>query len=509
MKGSNPRDGVSDMNLEAQFYPRPAVDATEGENPIGWESMLHIKPRQRFLSTAQIQGLHEATLSLMERTGLRVTHKQAQEILHGHGCSVDGDRVRLPGWLAEKALSTVPSQVVFFDRNRTTPVVLKDDDTWYGPTLDAYDYLAPDTGQRRPYTLADCRTTATIADALHNFTWVMTIGVCADVPPAIADRLIAKEALTTCSKPLLFCCNSLQAMKDIYEMAVAIAGDEDRLLRQPNIIGFQSPISPLTYDDALIDRLLFAARKGLPQVCYSGPQAGSTSPATLAGTVIQGSAESLFGIILAQLVQPGAPFIYGAFATIMDMSTSVFSYGAPEMNTMASAMAQLAHSYNIPFFGMSGCSDAKFPDSQAAVEATFSCLCSSMSGANMVHDNGWLDHSTLISPEYMVLVNEIIEKVNRYMSGMRVDEDRLALDVIDRVGPGGHFLMEEHTLRHFKEVWYSKLFDRSTTAKWRAAGSKQFHERLKEFTLKVMTHQPQQLPPETLRELEEMSAKWR
>jgi trimethylamine--corrinoid protein Co-methyltransferase len=496
------------MNLNSDFGAESQTASTQQDNPTGWESMLHIKPRQRFLSTAQIQGLHEATLSLMERTGLKVTHARAREILHGYGCSIDGDRVRLPGWLVEKALSTVPSQVVFYDRNRTEQVVLKDDDTWYGPTVDAFDYLDPIDNQRRPFTLEDCRTTARLADVLHNFTWVMTIGVCSDAPPTVADRLIAKQVLTNCRKPLLFCCNSLQAMKDIYDMAVAIAGDEERLLRQPNILGFEAPISPLTYDDALIDRLLFAAEKGLPQVCYSGPQAGSTSPATLAGTVVQGSAESLFGIVLAQLVNPGSPFIYGAFATIMDMSTTIFSYGAPEMNIMASAMAQLAHSYNIPFFGMSGCSDAKFPDSQAAVEATFSCLCSAMSGANMVHDNGWLDHATLISPEYMLLVNEIIEKVKRYMSGMRVDEDRLALDVIDKVGPGGHFLLEEHTMMYFREIWYSKLFDRSTTADWRAAGSKQFHERLKEFTLGAMKHEPEPLSPEVTHEIEKLASRW-
>lgn len=222
-------------------------------------------------------------------------------------------------------------------------------------------------------------------------------------------------------------------MKDIYEMGVILADDEECLINTPNIIGFQAPISPLTYDAGLIDRLLFAAEKGLPQVCYSGPQAGSTSPATLAGTVIQSSAEPLFGIVLAQLVHPGAPFIYGAFATIMDMNTTIFSYGAPEMNIMSSAMAQLAHYYNIPFFGTSGCSDAKLPDSQAVVEATFSCLTSAMSGANMVHDNGWLYHSNLISHEYMLLIDEVIERVNRYMRWIWIDEEHLALDVIDKV----------------------------------------------------------------------------
>lgn len=499
------------MNLKSTSKSQTHQNSSQHQDSTGWESMLRIKPRQRFLNTAQVQGLHEATLSIMEKTGFKVTHKKAREILHGHGCSIEGDRVRLPGWLVEKSLSTVPSQVVFFNRHGSgsAPVVLKDNDTWYGPTLDAYDYLDPDKGKRRPFTLDDCRKTAILADALENFTWIMTIGVCSDAPASIADRLIAKQALIHCTKPLLFSCSDLDATKDIYNMAVAIAGDEEKLLNQPNIIGFQTPISPLTYDDHLIDRLLWVAQKGLPQVCYSGPQAGSTSPATLAGTVVQGSAESLFGIILGQMVNPGAPFIYGAFATIMDMVTTIFSYGAPEMNIMASAMSQMAEYYNIPFFGMSGCSDAKLPDSQAAVEATFSCLSSSMSGANMVHDNGWLDHSTLISPEYMVLVNEIIEKVNRYMSGMRIDEDRLALDVIDRVGPAGHFLSEQHTMTYFKEIWYSRLFDRTTTASWRAKGSKEFNERLREHTLKILEHKPLSLPEHVLKEIENMAASWK
>lgn len=496
------------MTPESKFEKQTNAEQAQQENPVGWESMLHIKPRQRFLTTAQVQGLHEATLALMERTGFKVTHAKAKEIFHSHGASVEGNRVRLPGWLVEKALSTAPSQVVFFNRDRTKPVILKDDDTWYGPTVDAYDYLDPHTGERRAFTLDDCRKTTCLADALDNFTWIMTIGVCANAPAATTDRLIARQVLTNSTKPLLFCCGSMDSLQEIYDMGVIIAGSEERLLNQPNIIGFQAPISPLTYDDALIDRLIFTAEKRLPQVCYSGPQAGSTSPATLAGTVVQGSAESLFGIILGQLVNPGCPFVYGAFATIMDMVTTVFSYGAPEMNIMSSAMAQLAQYYNIPFFGMSGCSDAKFPDAQAAVEATFSCLSSSMSGANMVHDNGWLDHSTLISPEYMVLVNEVIETVNRYMHGMRVDEDRLALDVIDKVGPGGHFLKEQHTMTYFKEIWYSKLFDRKTTAAWQRAGSKQFHERLREHTLKIMEHQAPPLAGDVLKEIEKMAEKW-
>jgi trimethylamine---corrinoid protein Co-methyltransferase len=192
----------------------------------------------------------------------------------------------------------------------------------------------------------------------------------------------------------------------------------------------------------------------------------------------------------------------------MDMRTSVFSYGAPEMNLMASAMAQMARFYRVPFLGMSGCSDAKLPDSQAAVEATFSCLCSALSGADMVHDNGWLDHATLISPEYMVLVNEIIEMVDGYMGGIGVDAERLAVDVIDEIGPGGNFLMEDHTMKYFREIWYSRLFDRSTMNQWRAAGKPAFNERLHEQTMKLMGHEPRPLPPEVEKEIDSMAEHW-
>jgi trimethylamine--corrinoid protein Co-methyltransferase len=241
---------------------------------------------------------------------------------------------------------------------------------------------------------------------------------------------------------------------------------------------------------------------------YPAPQGGSTAPATFAGEVVQGSAESLSGLVLAQLVRPGAPFIYGAFATVMDMRTTIFSYGAAEMSLMVAAMAQMAQHYRLPFFGTAGCSDAKFPDPQAAAEAAFSCLSSALSGANLVHDSGWLDHGSVASPAYMVLVNEVLHMVNQYMRGMPVNDETLALDLIDRVGPGGHYLQEAHTLQHFRDVWYSKLFDRSIHAQWVDQGAKRFEERLREQTQKVMEHEPAPLAPEIQQELERMAQHW-
>ncbi|MCP4256574.1 MAG: trimethylamine methyltransferase, partial [Planctomycetes bacterium] len=212
---------------------------------------------------------------------------------------------------------------------------------------------------------------------------------------------------------------------------------------------------------------------------------------------------------VAQLVRTGAPVIYGAFTTIMDMATAIFSFGAPEMSLMTAAMVQMAQHYNLPFFGTAGCSDAKFhDDSQAAIEATFSCLSSVLSGANLVHDIGLLDHSEVISPNYLVLVDEILSMVNQYMRGILVNDETLALDLIDRVGPGGHYLEEAHTMRHFRDVWYSKLFDRTNHDAWLKQGSIHFTERLQEKTRKLMDLDTEPLATEIIKEMDRMAKHW-
>jgi trimethylamine--corrinoid protein Co-methyltransferase len=429
--------------------------------------------------------------------------------LHGAGARVDGHRVRLPSWLVQDAIRQAPSRIILGNRNGERTVFLEGDKYWFGPSLDCVDYLDPLTGERSRFVSDHCRVTATLADALPNYTWVMTIGMADDVPADIADRVIAKQVFTYTEKPLVFCCKDINSVRDIWDMALLIAGDEERFRRAPTIVHYSEPISPLLYYDPAVDKILFCAEHGIPLINFPAPQGGSTAPATLAGEIVQGSAESLSGLVLAQLVRPGAPFIYGAFATVMDMKTTIFSYGAPEMSLMVAALAQLAHHYRLPFFGTAGCSDAKFPDAQAAAEVAFSCLSSALVGANLIHDAGsWLDHGSLASPAFMVLVNEILSMVNQYMAGLPVSDETLALDLIDRIGPGGHYLYEDHTLRHFRDVWYSDLFDRSIYQTWVERGSPRFSDRLREQTRKAMAHQPAPLPPEVLWEMDRMAQHW-
>jgi trimethylamine--corrinoid protein Co-methyltransferase len=470
---------------------------------------IKFRPQLKVINDYQIQQIHQATLEVLERTGVEISHPKALEILHGAGAHVDGERVRMPSWLVEDALQKAPTRVVLGDRKGKRKVYLEGDKFWFGPSLDCVDYLDPLTNQRRRFVSDDCRVTASLAEALSNYSWVMTIGMADDVDPDIADRVIAKQVLTYTQKPLVFCCKDGNSVKDIYEMALLVAGSKERFDQAPTIVQYSEPISPLLYYDPAVDKIIFCAENGIPQINFPAPQAGSTAPATFAGEIVQGSAESLSGLVLAQLVKSGAPFIYGAFTTVMDMRTTIFSYGAPEMSLMTAAMAQMAQFYHLPFFGTAGCTDAKFPDPQAAAEVAFSCLSSALVGANLIHDAGsWLDHGSLASPAFMILVNEILFMVNQYMAGISVNDESLALDLIDKIGPGGHYLYEDHTMAHFKDIWYSDLFDRKVYDVWQEEGGIEFDQRLQEKTIALMDQKPAALPEEVLKEFEVMQSHW-
>jgi len=473
------------------------------------DSAVSIKPKTIVLSDAQIEKIHSATLDVLENTGIKMQHPKAVEILDAVGARVEKDRVYLPAAIVDEALGNSPSRVVLGRRDYGDSIILEGDNTWFGLCLDCLNFLDPMTDERRAFTSEDCRINASLADGLPNFTWVMTLGLADDVPPGIADRVIARQALVFCEKPLTFCCQGLDSTRDIYEMSLVISGNENHFKQAPNIASILSPTSPLALSDVTIDRLLFCVEKDIPVIVCPAPSAGSTSPVTFAGTIVQANAESLSCLVIAQILRPGFPIIYGAMPSIMDMATTIFSYGAAELSLMSAAFCQMVKFYKLPSFGTGGCSDAKYVDAQAAVEATFSLLSSSLTGANLIHDCGILDHGSVASPAYNVLIAEVLGMIKSYEQGIILNDDTLALDVIDRVGPGGHFLEEAHTLNNFRNIWYPQLFERMDYDRWLEKGAKHFDERLREKTKKALAYTPTPLAPEVLRELDRLAKHWK
>ena len=228
-----------------------------------------------------------------------------------------------------------------------------------------------------------------------------------------------------------------------------------------------------------------------------------------AAPLAQLNAEVLSGLVIHQLKTRGAPFAYGAIPGGMDMKTMVVSYGSPELDLLSAAIADIAHHYKLPVLGTAGCSDAKVINQQFAVEATLACLMGALSGANLIHDVALIDAATVVSPEGVVLVDEILDMVKRILGGAPVDEETLSVDVIRQVGPGGHYLEHPHTLRHFREMWYPKLFDRTHYEAWAAGPRLTLDEKINRKTIEILdTHRAPELPSDVLKELDSLESAW-
>lgn len=455
------------------------------------ERALNFTPTMKTLNEAQIAALHSATLAVLEKTGVSVKHPKGLEVFQKAGCHVDGNRVRFPPEVVERAIASAPKKVVMGNRDASTTLSLEGANTFFGATVDCVNYLDPDTQD-----VSECQSRhivgmTQLCDVLDHYDWTMTLGICRDMPEPIADRIVARIALEHCTKPVIVSANDAESLKEMYEMAVMCRGGAAAFDEAPLLGTLNCTISPLMFDDHLVEKDIYAAEKGIPIVHYSGMQLGASFPATLAGGIVMGSAESLSGLVLQQTINPGAPFIYGAFITIMDMKTTVFSYGAIEMAMMVGGMSQLAQHYGLPFFSTAGCSDSKQVDAQAAAEGSLQDLIMAAIGGGLVHDTHcWLDHGSILSPAHLVMGQDILSMVKRFMGGIPISEDTLALELIDKIGPGGAFLMDPHTMKHFKDVLYPGLFQRT---KAQAPGTKPaqtFADRLREKTLALMDAAP-------------------
>jgi trimethylamine--corrinoid protein Co-methyltransferase len=244
--------------------------------------------------------------------------------------------------------------------------------------------------------------------------------------------------------------------------------------------------------------VLYAAEKNIPAIITPCPSAGGTAPATMAGVLVQALAECLSGIVMAQLKNEGAPVIMGGVVTIMDMLTTTYSYGAPELSLLSAGFTEIS---------TAGCSDAKSLDQQAAIEGAISIAVAALSGASLIHDVGYLESGLVGSYDMLVMSNEIIGMVKRIMGGITVDEDTLAVDVIANVGPGGHFLGEKHTLKHFREFWRPELLNRAKVDDWKAAGAKTLGDRVHEKVISLIEiYEPEPIPDDVESRLKDIIA---
>jgi trimethylamine--corrinoid protein Co-methyltransferase len=455
-------------------------------------------PQFRKLSDDQLERLHHASLEILDRTGVCLYEQEAIDLLKKAGVTVEeGNQVRIPPGLVEWALSVAPKRAILCNRHGERVMPLERNNVFFGPGSDCPNVIDHRTGERRKGLLKDIEEGVRVCDALPNIDFLMSICIPSDLEPETADRYQMRAMLANSTKPILFVTTEFEGCVDAVEMAEIVAGGAEALRRDPICACYINVTHPLRHNAEALQKLLFLAERGLPTTYTPVVLRGISGPVTVAGALAMANAGELAGLVLAQLKRQGAPVILtGGVNDMLDMRTMGDIYAAPKNRVLC---VELAHYYGLPIFGLAGASDAKVPDEQAAAEAAFSLLLETMCGAQMVHDVGYLESGLCNSLEQIVICDELINYVKEFMQGVQVNEETLALDVIDKVGPHGDFLGMKHTRDHFRNEWYPELFDRRNYDGWAEAGGKTLREKAQDRVEEILdTHQPEPLPEDVL-----------
>jgi trimethylamine--corrinoid protein Co-methyltransferase len=463
-----------------------------------------------YLSAEQMRDIHSAALAILEDCGTVIHHEKAVDLLHKAGARVKDDkRVFIPSGLVEWATRRAPSRVTVYDRNGKPAMFLEGRNVYYGTGSDCPNLRDSFTGERRLFLSKDVADAIRLVDALPYVDFTMSMGL---APDFRSDRQYQQKyavMIRNSTKPQIITAADKETLNDIVDIAAAVVGGRDELSRKPVFVLYDEPTSPLVHIKEALEKLMFMAQNNLPTNYSPGIMAGGTSPVTMAGAIAQANAEILAGLAIHQLINPGAPFIFGAGMSPMDMHSMQPTYSAPEAMITQAGLCQIGRClYDLPTWGFGGCSASKLVDAQAVNEAATYIMMAGWMGTNLVHDVGYLEFGLTYSFDLLVLCDEIIGQVRRMMEGIRVDKEHLAVESIQRVGPGGHFLGDEHTVRHFRENWQPALTDRKTYETWKSQGAASMEQRAKEKVKYILeNHQPQPLSPEVNAEIDKILAR--
>jgi len=462
----------------------------------------------RFLTNDEARDIHVASLEILESVGMDCPSAKIMEIFDRAGADVDFKqrRVRIPQSLVEESLKKVPREIVFCGRNPKNDILLEDSRVYFGMGGTPVPFIRDiETGEMRRPTKEDMNQATRLGDALPNIKFLMTIAGAYDVPYEVEYIHEFESLFNNTEKPILYACPGAYGAQKVLEMAAAVVGGPEELRKRPILTLYTETVSPLSFSDVNENMIEFA-KAGVPVSNGPMPMCGASGPATLAGTAVQSNAESLAAITLCQLVNPHTPVIYTGWVGAIDPRTSRCAYGSPEFAMGTSIFCTtMGRYYDMPTYGFGGCSDSKLPDAQAGAEVMMNGMLAALGGTNLIHDCGYLAGGSIGSMEMAVVCNEIIGMISRVVRGVEVNEETLAVDVIKKVGPGGHYMSQKHTLDHIREFHLPTLFDRESEVTWTRAGMKDVRDvarmKAKQF---LQEHSPSPLPRDVQQRLKEI-----
>ena len=427
------------------------------------------------LTREQAERVHEASLEILEEVGLMVRYAPARDLFRRHGCEVDPEtnRVKFPRAIVEEYRKAYPPRFTFHARDAKYDKTIPDDSPVIVTGSSAPDILDPVTGLERRAVIGDIVRIAHLIQELPAYD-MFSVSVLADDAPDNQFTLARLyPAMKYCAKPIRITSKDLPDAKDILQMAYLVAGSEEAYREHPFITHHYCPVvSPLTMDNLSTEAVMFFAEQGLPVYPTIVPNAGLTSPMSLAGTLAQGNAEFLAAATLMQMVREGTKLIYATLPTVADMRTGAYASGGIECGMLHMAHAQMAHFYNVPCGGYIGLTNSKVNDAQSGYETGLSTMAGLLSGMDMMNMGGLVEALKTFDFAKAVIDDEIAQMLKRMKRGLEFSEENLAVDIIKKIGPGGSFIVEPHTMKRMKTAGLlTKLSDRDTRSQWTKKGA--------------------------------------
>jgi trimethylamine--corrinoid protein Co-methyltransferase len=435
------------------------------------------RPRLALLTPAQREAVHEASLTILARSGLRVDSERARAVCSSGGARVEGDRVYVHRELVDAAIESAPESIEIFDRRGRPAFRLGDGQTRFGSGVTNLWFQDPMTDEITPFSRADMGRCVRLCQALPNYDVISTLGVIRDLPPAVADLYAVLEMVANSTKPLVMLISDESLFPRALALLDAVRGD---LGEKPFVIPYLNPVTPLVVNEGTSDKLFDAAARSIPVIYSNYGMSGMTTPLPVAGALALLNAELLGGLVLSQLAKPGAPVILGSLPMYFDMKTMIDFYD-PQTHLINLACAEMMAGYGVPHAGTSGSGDGWGPDLLAAGASWMNQVTSVIGHVGLAPFVGSTLNSKAYSPAMTVYGDEVIGAVRLFARGFAVDAASIgAEEAVDALAQDGHFLTSPSTLASYKSAYYPSLFPRIGLEKWVDLGKPRANARVRE-----------------------------
>ena len=465
----------------------------------------------KLLSDADLLRIDQASRALLWEVGVEVHDERAMDYYEGAGAHVDREKcmVRVPDYVITDTLKKCSSSVRLYNRKDPEPLVIGGDDVYFGTVGIATNVLDINTDQYRSVLTQDLVDIIQLSDVLERPHYILVPATPTDVPSAVVDLVETKALLMNTSKHFITEAQNAENCRRAIEMAALVAGGLDKLAVKPFMTMLVTLTSPLHFRQDVADLIIETAKVGLPLFIESGPMAGGTGPATMAGNLICANAEILNAFVLAKAVNPEVPLVYASWARLLDMRAATCSHGGPEFAMLRVGTSQLAKYYGLPCGGGSVLADTKSIDVQLGMEKMGTGLLPALAGTNMCTGMGLFADENAISLETLVIDWEITGWIERVLRGIEVTKETCDLAVFKEVGPGGDFVRCAHTRENYKrESFLPHIMDRGYLAMDKDTLAKEMRKRAKSMYPKLMReYKAPEISADIVRQMDEIIAR--